>query len=160
MQSVIQLAAAMNTIYLGLHEIRTPAVRHEEDALRELSLIWESISPRSLDIGARINDATGLLQDRVGRFRDKDETVAAACVVTVGLYVALLIVAAFFARFEIPNLLAFGICVSGFLPILAALVLNLALRADLRHGIRPKRAEIERLLAEMRTIRAVRRDHH
>ncbi|MDQ0325984.1 hypothetical protein J2R99_001853 [Rhodopseudomonas julia] len=160
MQSVIQLAAAMNTIYLGLHEIRTPAVRHEEDALRELSQIWDSMSPRSLDIGARINDATGLMQDRIGRFRDKDETVAAACAVTVGLYVAFLLVATFFAQLEIPNLLAFWICVSGFLPILAALVLNLALRADLRDTIKPRRAEIERLLAEMRTSKAVRGDHH
>ena len=110
MQSVIQLAAALNAIYLALRDVRNPYVRSEEKALTQISsTIRERIGAATentekqylREIASLANNVNATFGGAMREFDKKDSRVGLACVVFVFLYIILLIISGFFRAYPV-----------------------------------------------------------
>jgi hypothetical protein len=147
-QSVIQLAAALNAIYLGLRDIRNPYVRREQEAVAEQVFAWKRTPDAQL--GMTINNNQANLTTILDNFDRIDKYIGAACAVFVVIYVVILIVSAFQYGHSMSIAWAILISVVGFVPIFVGFVLNIKLVCDLNRSIAPARQAIERQLIELR----------
>jgi hypothetical protein len=142
-QSVIQLAAALNAIYLSLREIRNPYVRNEQDALssqdRDVRELFQKLPPALQTEGVALRncvlDNQVLFQSKLHSFNRADAILGAICAILIVIYVILLIVSAFKAHDTIGEIWAYVINIAGFLPVLAGLLLNLALIDNLKDTV-------------------------
>jgi hypothetical protein len=157
-QSVIQLAAALNAIYLGLRDIRNPYVRREQERLAQQAAEWkrlaDSVPIPSQDLsqaGRAITDNQFSLTNKLHDFDRTDWPVGVSSAVFIALYIALLIVSAFCYHKTIANWLSYIICFAGYVPIGLGFLLNVLLILNLKSSVAARRREIDRQLAEIRT---------
>jgi hypothetical protein len=148
-QSVIQLAAALNAIYLGLKDIRSPYVRREQQAQADQVSEWRKRAANATEILRAINDNQVRLTTTLDAFDRRDRHVGIACLAAVAVYVLLLICSAYFYKDEMSNILAFVVVVAGFVPIACGTILNIALVRDLESSVAAKRREIDEQFAEL-----------
>jgi len=160
LQSVIQLAAALNSIYLGLFDIRNPFVTAEQRALERFAA---AVRLKRREIGddpdaklamsGILTSATDLntnFSQRMSAFDAKDGPVAGFCIVAVFAYITLLIISSFKYQDPIGAGCALVIAVAGYLPITAGLILNLRLVSDLKSTVRRDRRAAETRLASIK----------
>jgi hypothetical protein len=163
LQSVVQLAVALNTIYLSLKDIRTPAVRNEQDALgrirQDLANVREHSDrlsePLKNNLGKtsrRYTDLFVQFTDRINRFDDQDAQVRVLCLISIILYIFLLIGTTFFYNSKIEDIFTCPIisksiesviCLLGFLPITYGLWINLELVRYFRKYFKVSRLNVE-----------------
>lgn len=152
LQSVIQLASALNAIYLGLYDIRNPYVRSEEKSLNSLSSaitdrIAKATNDRERDaiapIASDLGDLHATFAGELKAFDTKDTWVGKACLIAVFTYIILLIVSGFFYNSQVDFLTTVSISTLGFLPITAGLWLNVSLVRRMSERVRKRRFDIE-----------------
>lgn len=151
-QSVIQLAVALNAIYLALRDIRNPYVRSEEKAITKLlSTITERIGKATEQaekdelgkISASLTDIYATFAGELYAFDRKDSWVGKACVGTVFIYIILLIVSSFLFNTDVNYVFALIICVIGFLPITIGFGFNVSIVRTIQRDVRQQRLDIE-----------------
>jgi hypothetical protein len=160
-QSVIQLAVALNTIYLSLKDIRSPTVRNEQDALNRtgdrLRRLRETVTsvhnnPDYLLILRKFTDLSISFRERLEIFEMSDRYTRFWCLFIIVLYTALLVVSAYLYNKSIDELFSHStdreimiamICVIGFVPISWGLATNIRLIGDLKRTTTVKRQEID-----------------
>lgn len=150
-QSVIQLVAALNAIYISLLEIRNPYVRSEEKALSLLSSAIiernkgadESEKANLRNITTSYNDVRTRYSTAIATFDKTDSWIGIACAITVFIYIILLIISSFCYQSQICTICALVICIVGFIPITVGFFLNIRLIRTIKQIVTKERIEIE-----------------
>jgi hypothetical protein len=151
---VIQLAVALNAIYLSLRDIRGPEVRREQQMLDASAAMFISAKPVDAaaarhvsEILAQVNTTRVALNTLVLKFEKDDRGVGSFCVGCVLGYVILLVVSAFYYDTTLYTLAAWCLCIAGFLPIGIGFALNILLVRKIRSEVTKETADIDRRLA-------------
>ena len=159
LQSVIQLAAALNAIYISLRDIRNPYVRSEERALLDLSSKITDMEMKGVP-GDRTNltRAAELLSDiyvehhrLIALFDNADRIIGRICAAAIFIYIVLLIISSFCYGCAINLVFAFFVAVLGFLPITIGFGLNIRLVRQIRRFVPHERRKVEAELVPIAT---------
>lgn len=157
MQSVLQLAVALNAIYLGLRDIRNPHVRSEEKALLDVSNTLKvradnagSIEERDR-LGAQrdsLSAAYAIFAGELLSFDKKNSWVGRACLTFIVSYIVLLIYSSYNYGMSVNNIVGVVIQVFGFIPISLGFILNVLLVRAIKKRVRTLRLDIEEHLIQ------------
>jgi hypothetical protein len=148
-QSIIQLAAGLNTAYFSFTELRQPAFAAERRALNVLrAAIEEKMHEESSALVAKMMYRQQLqlainLNTIFNRYRWMDIYLGRSCLGASILYICLLFWSSFFSSSSIRPECAIGIFFLGFLPVSACLLANVAATQQVRKNVSVWRWKLE-----------------
>lgn len=148
LQSVIQLAAALNALFLSFREIRNQSIQREEDA-------WDRQTP----LHTQVTDDT-LLQDLLANrlntkeieddYKKREPIIGLMCATSLIVNIVLLIVSSYFYSTKFEGIWApfFVILIwsLGFIPVLWGVFENLRLVHKLDYRVKPRREKLDQRL--------------